>query len=86
MVGVRACSRESHSPVSQAACLALDAEKAPTIVDGQVRPSVLAERHIDAIAAISESEHDRQCRTIANVLRVLHPDSLAAASDGPCPK
>jgi hypothetical protein len=83
---IAAAYGEADGAATESSCLTLNASKMIAIVDDKVITGVLAERQEDREAGSTESEHDRERRPVADVLRVLHILSLHQGSAGPCPE
>ena len=82
VMGVRACRAELDGTIAKPPGLALAPLESASVVDDEVVSSVLAERNAYRVAELAEAEHNGQSRTIADVLRVFHPNSLFRCSDG----
>jgi hypothetical protein len=82
MMGIRACSLESHHARYQLPTLALYAQDARPIIGEKVVSGVLAERDGNGVARLTQREHHGQCRPIAYILGMLHSLSLFRCSDG----
>jgi hypothetical protein len=61
--------------------LALNADQFPVVVDDQVAAGVLPERDVEPHAGVSEGCHDRERRSVADILRVFHVVRIAYTSD-----
>jgi hypothetical protein len=73
MVGVGARGREDDDSVPESSGLALDAlEDGRPVIDDQVVSGVLSEGKKYPITMSYEAVHDRQRRSIADVLGMLH--------------
>jgi hypothetical protein len=47
------------------------------VVDSEVVPRVFAKRQENSEAHVVEGEHDRECRPVSDLFRVLHFSELA---------
>ena len=84
-MSVAAADGKANGSQSQSSGLALNAREAHAVIDDEVAPSVLTKRNEYVKAGILESEHDRELRSVADCLRMLHWSSVPDASAGPCP-
>ena len=82
MVSIGAAGWKTDGAIAQSTSLALHAAQAVTVVDDEVVPCVLAERHRNRIASFTQCEHHGQGRSVADVLGMLHDPSVARCSDG----
>jgi hypothetical protein len=80
---VTVCARhgEQDRALAKPSCLALDASESTAIIDDEVVACVLAERDKERITRCLQSEHRRERRPVADLLRMFHTSSLVVISD-----
>jgi hypothetical protein len=69
---IRASRAEENGAGTESTCLALNPREACPIVDDQVVPDVLAERHGDLIASLAQRKHHGKRGSIADVFGMVH--------------